>query len=76
MSLKDLAGLTPEDLIVAEMDVERNEMEDWERPKVPFLKFYPKGNKEGIEYIGGHGQVEIMEFLGEHSSTFRYRVPI
>ena len=63
VSLQDLAGLTPEDLIVAQIDVERNEMEGWERPKVPFLKFYPKGNKDGIAYPGGHGQVELMEFL-------------
>ena len=75
ISLQDLAGLTPEDLIVAQIDVERNEMEGWERPKVPFLKFYPKGNKDGIAYPGGHGQVELMEFLSQNASTFRYRVP-
>ena len=44
---EQLASETPNDLIVATIDLEKNDIEGRERPKqqLPILTFYPKENK-------------------------------
>ena len=70
---EQLASETPNDLIVATIDLEKNDIEGRERTKqqLPILTFYPKENKAGIDYEGERALDAWLEWLEEHSTTYQ-----
>ena len=70
---EQLASLTPNDLIIATIDLDKNDIEGRERPKqqLPILTFYPKKNKQGIDYDGERSVDAFLEWLEEHSTALQ-----
>ena len=70
---EQLASETPNDLIIATIDLEKNDIEGRDRPKqqLPILTFYPKENKAGIDYEGERALDAWLEWLEENSTTYQ-----
>ena len=61
-----------EDLLIANFDVDKNELLDLDIDIFPTLKFYPKDNKEGIDYEEDEHDIDtIMSWLVEKSKVLR-----
>ena len=71
-----LAAATPKDVILAQVDGDANELDGVARPRgYPALKFYPKGNKEGIDYEGERTEAALREWLRENSKSCHKHMP-
>lgn len=60
-----------EDLIIAKFDATANEAAGVSVRGYPTLKFYPKNNKEGIDYEGDRDLPSFKKWLAENSSAYR-----
>lgn len=61
-----------DDLVIARFNAASNEVEGLRTPSFPSLRFYPRENKEGIEYTEPERDINAFkEWLAEHSSAFR-----
>jgi len=58
-------------LIIAKFDATANEVAGLQIRGYPTLKFYPKDNKEGIDYEGDRNLESFKKWLSEHSSAYR-----
>jgi len=61
-----------EDLLIANFDVDNNELLGFDIDTFPTLKFYPKDYKEGIDYEEGEFDMEtILSWLVKKSKVLR-----
>ena len=60
-----------EDLVIAKFDATLNAVIGLEIQGYPTIKFYPKRNKEGIEYNGAHQLTALHSWLSENSSAYQ-----
>ena len=77
-----LAAASPEDVILAQVDGNANELDGVVRPfgyfPYPYLIFYPKGNKEGMmmyEYEAEYTEAALWEWLRESSESCHEHMP-
>ena len=57
--------------MIANFDVDNNELLELDIDTFPTLKFYPKDYKEGIDYEEEHDIDTMMEWLVENSKVLR-----
>jgi protein disulfide-isomerase A6 len=60
-----------DDLVIAKFDATANEVSGLSIRGYPTLKFYPKDNKEGIDYDGERDLDSFKNWLKEHSSAYK-----
>lgn len=60
-----------EDLVIAKFDATANEVAGLEIRGYPTLKFYPKDNKEGVDYNSGRDLEDFQKWLAENSSAYK-----
>ena len=61
-----------EDLLIANFDVDNNELLDLDIDTYPTLKFYPKNFKEGIDYEEDEHDIDtLMSWLIDNSKVLR-----
>lgn len=60
-----------EDLIIAKFDATANEVPGLEIRGYPTLKFYPKDNKDGLDYSGDRNLGDIQAYLSQHSKAYQ-----
>ena len=65
---KDVEGI--EDLVIAKFDATVNEVAGLDIRGYPTLKFYPKDNKNGIDYDAGRDEGDFQKWLSEHSGAY------
>jgi len=70
---KDVEGI--EDLVIAKFDATVNEVAGLDIRGYPTLKFYPKDNKEGIDYDAGRDEGDFQKWLSEHSGAYQAARP-
>ena len=70
---KDVEGI--EDLVIAKFDATVNEVAGLEIRGYPTLKFYPKDNKNGIDYDAGRDEGDFQKWLAEHSGVYQAARP-
>jgi len=70
---KDVEGI--EDLVIAKFDATVNEVAGLDIRGYPTLKFYPKDNKDGIDYDAGRDEGDFQKWLSEHSSAYQAARP-
>lgn len=66
---KDLESV--EDLIIAKFDATVNEVSGLEIRGYPTLKFYPKGDKTGMDYSGDRQLADFQTWFSENSSAYQ-----
>jgi len=66
---KDVEGI--DDLVIAKFDATANEVKGLEIRGYPTLKFYPKGDKAGMDYNGDRKLEDFQNWLGENSSAYQ-----
>ena len=59
-----------DDLIIAKFDADANKLSGLQISGYPTIKFYPKENKNGIDYNGGRHLNDFEQWLGENSSAY------
>merc|ERR1712160_131719 len=60
-----------DDIVIAKMDSTANEVEGVEIKGYPTLKWYPKGDKSGIEYNDGRELPDFKDFLMKNSASHK-----
>merc|ERR1711957_493534 len=60
-----------DDIVIAKMDSTANEVEGVEIKGYPTLKWYPKGDKSGIEYNDGRELPDFKDFLMKNSASYK-----
>ncbi|CAN6469178.1 unnamed protein product [Victoria cruziana] len=62
-----------EDIVIANLDADKYSdlAEKYGVSGYPTLKFFPKGNKEGEDYSGGHELNDFLKFINEKTGTSR-----
>lgn len=60
-----------EDLVIAKFDATANEVAGLEVRGYPTLKYYPKTNKEGMDYGGDRELDDFKKWLSENSSAYQ-----
>jgi len=64
-----------EDLVIAKFDATVNEVDGVEIQGYPTLKFYPKDNKNGVNYEGGRELKDFEKYFAENSSAYKQAKP-
>ncbi len=64
------------DLVIAKFDATANEVAGLQIRGYPTLKWYPKGDKSGIDYDGGRELDDFKSFLAEHSDALKSHKPV
>jgi len=64
-SVKDI-----DDLVIAKFDATANEVAGLDIRGYPTLKYYPKGDKSGLDYSGDRDLADFQKFLSENSSAY------
>lgn len=59
-----------EDLVIAKFDLEANEVPGVDVEGYPTLRWYPKGNKNGIDYTGQRNMKSFLNFLGGYNPNY------
>jgi protein disulfide-isomerase A1 len=69
----DLAAHTGDikDLVIAKFDATANEVDGLNIRGYPTLRFYPKGNKDGVEYDGERDMEAFKEWLMKNSDAYK-----
>ena len=60
-----------ENLVIAKFDATANEVAGLSIKGYPTLKFYPKNNKNGVDYDGGRDLDSFLSWLNENSSAMK-----
>ena len=66
---KDVEGIN--DLVIAKFDYTVNDVKGLEIRSFPTIKFYPKGNKSGLDYKGERKLEDLKKWLSENSSAYK-----
>ncbi len=59
------------DLVIAKFDATVNEVKGLQIKGYPTLKFYPKGNKAGVDYDEGRELPDFKKYLEKNSSAYQ-----
>lgn len=60
------------DLVIAKFDATANEVDGVSVRGYPTLRFYPKDNKNGVEYEGDRDLQAFKKYLSSHSSAYKH----
>lgn len=58
-------------MVIAKFDATVNEVAGLEIRGYPTLKFYPKDNKDGVDYSGERDLAAFQAWLGENSTAYQ-----
>ncbi|XP_003382810.1 PREDICTED: protein disulfide-isomerase 2-like [Amphimedon queenslandica] len=50
-------------IVIAKMDSTKNEVDGIQITGFPTIKFFPKGSKEGHDYVGGRTQEDLIQYV-------------
>lgn len=56
-----------DDIVIAKFDHTAHQVQGLEITGYPTLKYFPKGNKKGIDYHGQRNVWEFVNFMNDHS---------
>jgi hypothetical protein len=53
------------EMVVAQIDASQNDISGMEPEGFPTILFYPKGNKNGVEYDGSRDEHDLVQFVAD-----------